>query len=176
MRRALSRLLLVALSLGGLFGAHSLAFAFAAPHVHDRAELLAETGHGSLIPVAIAVVTSLLLAFLRTSGSGWSQLAFLQVCGFVALEGAERIGAHGFQELFVEPVFYLGLVLQLVVSLLAIALVRAAKTVARLLSSASPFARRAVRPTFAFVSSIRYVSKVASEAWNLRGPPSPLAF
>ena len=176
MRRAFSRLLLVALSLGGLFGAHGLAFSFAAPHVHDRAELLAETGHGSLLPVAIAVVTSLLLAFLRTSGSGWSQLAFLQLSGFVALEGAERIGAHGLQELFAEPVFYLGLVLQLVVSLLAIALVRVAKTVARLFSGPQSFVRGRTRPTFFSLPSIRFVSKVSAEAWNLRGPPLPLAF
>lgn len=177
MRRVLSRLLLVGLSLGGLFGAHYLAFMFAAPHVHDRSELLAATGHGSWIPVAIAIVTSIALAFLRGSGYGWSQLALLQIAGFVVLEAVERIGSHGgLDRLLGEPVFYLGLALQLGVSLLATLLVRVARNVARLLARGLAFPRPRtpllIRRT---ISNVRRVASIGTEAWNLRGPPLPLA-
>jgi hypothetical protein len=175
-RRVLSRLSLVGLSLGGLFGAHYLAFMFAAPHVHDRSELLAATGHGSWIPVAVAVATSLFLAFLRGSGHGWSELALLQVVGFVALEGVERVGAHdGVSQLLSEPVFYLGLVLQLVVSLVATLLVRVAVEVGRLLAGRRFSPRGSVTSAHTFVTRVRRVISVSAEAWNLRGPPSPLA-
>ena len=175
MRRTLSRLVLVALSLGGLFGAHQLAFMFAAPHVHDRSELLAATGHGTWLPIVVAAVTSVLLAFLRGSGHGWSQLALLQIAGFVVLEGVERIGAHeGLIALAREPVFWIGLVLQLVVSLLAILLVRVAREVARLFRRVSDAARARVA-VFPLVSFLLPVIGVRANAWNLRGPPVPLA-
>ena len=177
MRRVISRLVLVALSLGGLFGAHYLAFAFAAPHVHARSELLAETGHGSWFPVVIAIITSVLLAFLRGSGHGWSQLALLQISGFVVLEAVERIGAHdGLEHLLREPVFYLGLGMQLVVSSLATLLVRVARSVVRLLSGRTTFPQpQDTAPAHVFISHVRRISDVATEAWNLRGPPLPLA-
>ena len=174
-QRVPRRLLLIGLSLVGLLGAHFLAFVFAAPHVHERTELLTATGHGSWLPLTIAALTSVLISSLRTGGSGLTQLALLQTTGFVAMEMTERIGTHSLDQLVGESAFHLGLVLQIFVALLITLLVRYARTVVVFLKGriGDPPGSGSSPPLRHHISHVGYLTSVARSAWNLRGPPLP---
>lgn len=187
-----SALWLALLALGGLLAGHLASYFVVAPDAHERAELLAVTGHAAHGPFATLALAASFAALIgifsqrlrarrdrgalalsrpRLAAVLWT----VQTAGFVALEAWERgHGPAGVVELLGEPAFVAGLVAQLVVALVATAvvlLVRAtADAILRLLvrrddavAAVVPFARTEPRPR----------TSVARAAWNLRGPPSP---
>ncbi|MDQ3915356.1 MAG: hypothetical protein M3323_08525 [Actinomycetota bacterium] len=185
-----SRVGLVLVALAGLLAGHAASYFVVAPDTHDRAALLAMTGHsqhgplGTLaVAAAFAGVIGIVMGCVRArcsvAGPGVSRVRVaallwaVQTAGFVVLEAWER--GHGAAGLLQEPAFLIGLVVQLVVALVATALVMLVRvTVDALLrlfaappSEASapllPATRRAAVPA----------TSVGRAAWNLRGPPSP---
>lgn len=193
-RRRISSLSLVLLALGGLLAGHAASYFVVAPDAHDRAELLARTGHsahGDFATLAMAatfaavigLVSSCVRARCRPRRSTLSRarvaglLWVLQTAGFVALETWERgHGLGGAVELVTEPAFLVGLIAQALAALAATAIVLLVRaTVAALLrlfvvphGAAQPLASRSIvfrRPR----------SSISRAAWNLRGPPSPAA-
>ena len=137
MRSRLSVLLVtVPLALGGLLGAHALAYLVVAGSPARSAELLAATGHGYLSivhMVVLAVGSGLVAGGLvlraarggRTAPIGWAVPC--QVAAFVAQEHVERIADSGRFPvgLTLQPVFLLGVALQIAVGMLIVLLARA---------------------------------------------------
>jgi hypothetical protein len=137
MRSRLSVLLVtVPLALGGLLGAHALAYLAVAGSAARSDELLAATGHGylSLVHmVALAAGSGLIAGGLvlraarggRTVSIGWTVPC--QVAAFVAQEHVERIAHNGTfpVDLPLQPVFLLGVALQIAVGMLIVLLARA---------------------------------------------------
>lgn len=185
-RGALTGLWLSALAFGGLLAGHFLGFAAAAPHSHDREQLLAATGHASHglivsagVAAVLAAVIGLIVGQIRTRGRErgpagtllriGATLWALQSGGFVLLEAFER---GGFGHLVQEPAFLLGLAAQILVAVLAAALIwligLTVRAIFRLLARPSGRARaNLLRPA---LSCLRPVSP-SRLAWNLRGPP-----
>lgn len=180
---------LVLLALGGLLAGHVASYFVVAPDGHERAALLATTGHsghgafGTLaLAATLAAVIGLFMQRLRSRRGRSSSRARvatllwgLQTAGFVALETWERAhGIAGVAELVHEPAFLIGLVAQLVVALVATAVVLLVRaTAAALLRLLSPPSPGSESPVFPIVSATRPRGSVARAAWNLRGPPSP---
>ena len=191
-RHRSSSLWLGLLALGGLLAGHLVSYFVVAPDAHDRAELLATTGHAghaSFGVVALAATfAGAILLFMqrvrarcdrpgrqpsraRVAGVLWA----VQTLGFALLETWERgHGLAGAVELFHEPAFLIGLAAQVLVALAATAMVLLIRaTVDALLRLFAPGPRRAAPPFFSVTNRSRARSSVARAAWNLRGPPSP---
>ncbi|HEX2195287.1 MAG TPA: hypothetical protein VHJ76_00045 [Actinomycetota bacterium] len=184
---------LVLLALAGLLAGHVASYFVVAPDAHERAELLAVTGHGEhslfgtiALAAGFAAVIGLFMQTVRrrcnrTAGrpsrAGVATLLWaVQTCGFVALETWERgHGLAGISELVHEPAFVIGLVAQVVVALVAAAVVLLvrASAVAWLRRFAPP-ATETEATVFPESRGSRPRDSVARAAWNLRGPPSPL--
>jgi hypothetical protein len=176
------------LASSGVIAAHLLAYFVAAPDGHHRTELLATTGHGSWTYVVALALGSLVACLAgvawstATVGEGrlvWGRCArrliALQVLGFTALELGER-ALHGVAgaELVAEPVFLIGLVAQVVVALVAAALLRLfIRFVARLTRRAK-LERPAPSLSFFATDVITRRVRVAVGAGTLRGPPPVL--
>ena len=189
-----SSLWLGLLALGGLLAGHLASYFVVAPDAHDRAELLALTGHsdhgafGTLaLAATFAAVIGLFMQLVRSrcdrrvaTGSR-ARVALLlwavQTLGFVLLEAWERgHGLGGVLELVHEPAFLIGLVAQLVVALAATAVVLLIRaTVDALLRLFAPGAGGSTSVTFSASPAPRARGSIARAAWNLRGPPSPVA-
>lgn len=189
MRRRATWLWLVLLALGGLLAGHVASYFVVAPDAHERAELLAATGHSqhsSFVTVALAATFAAVIGLfmqrvrarrdpstsrLRVAASLWG----VQTAGFVALETWERgHGVPGIAELLHEPAFLIGLVAQLAVAFVATAVVLLVRaTAAALLRLFSTPAGATEAAVFADLSVARPHGSVAHSAWNLRGPPSP---
>lgn len=138
MRRGASWLLSVPLALAGCVAAHALAYRLVAPDAHERAHLLAASGHGYLghVRYGIAVVVALVLAaFLRQAAlaarghepSGPTRfVALVPPLAFVVQEHLERaLHDAGFPlDAWTQPTFLVGLALQVPFALLALAVAR----------------------------------------------------
>ena len=190
MRRRVTWLWLVLLALGGLLAGHLASYFVVAPDAHERAELLALTGHsdqGAFATLALAATFAAVIGIFmervrsRCDGRASARVRVgtllwgVQTAGFVVLEKWERgHGLAGVAELIHEPAFLIGLVAQLVVALVATAavlLVRATAAALLRLLARPPGASEA--PVFPNTRSVRARDSVARAAWNLRGPPSP---
>lgn len=180
------------LALGGLLAGHLASYFVVAPDAHDRARLLAVTGHGEhgfFGTLALAATFAALIGIFtqrlrarRDRGAlelSRARLAALlwgvQTAGFVALETWERgHGPTGVFELLHEPAFLIGLVAQVLAALAAVAVVLLVR------ATADALLRLLCGPLEAAVSRVYVVcteplprASVARAAWNLRGPPSP---
>lgn len=184
---------LVLLALAGLLAGHLASYFVVAPDAHERAELLAVTGHSEhglfgtmALAAGVAAVIGIFMQSVRRrcrrSGGSASRarvatlLWAVQTAGFVALETWERgHGLAGIHELVHEPAFLIGLVAQLAVALVATALVllvrATAEALLRLFAAPAGETEPAIFPASA---TSRPRKSVARAAWNLRGPPSPL--
>ena len=196
MRRRLLWLLVAPLALGASQGAHWLAYRLVAPDAHERAQLLAETGHAYLaaVPALAGVAGALVLAALagrasvaaRGSDSGshrqlaaWP-FALVPVVAFVLQEHVERLAHEGAVPLhaYAERSFLVGLALQLpfgaAAYLLARLLLAAAAHAGRLLA-APPRARAAAAPALRARAVVQAPPAAAHAAPGLgRGPPRAL--
>ncbi|MDQ3953424.1 MAG: hypothetical protein M3279_10760 [Actinomycetota bacterium] len=184
---------LVLLALAGLLAGHVASYFVVAPDAHERAELLALTGHsehGVFGTIALAAGFAGIIGLFmqtvrrrcgrsgrRTVRAGVATLLWaVQTCGFVALETWERgHGLAGVAELVHEPAFLVGLVAQVAVALVATAVVLLVR------ATAEAWLRRVAAPAtesepivFPAAPGPRPRASVARAAWNLRGPPSPL--
>jgi hypothetical protein len=144
----------------GWIAAHSLAYRLVAPHGAQREQLLSETGHGYLgvAPLLVACAVTMLLAGLalaiadgardRARGrvAAWP-VALVPPVGFAVQEHLERAIELGALPLGValEPVFLVGLALQLPVAAAALLLAHTVLAFGHALGRRVPVAR-ALRP------------------------------
>lgn len=177
------------LAVGGMATGHWLSYVVAAPDAHDRAELLAETGHGVWGPLALgtamalfaAAATTLFLRAIRTRCSVRGRLynhaprLIALQCGlFVAVEALERVmsQAHG-AAVLAGGVIVLGLAVQ-ALSACAILLIGGLLTglveIAR--RAASPLHLPLLRPQFTIELRTPFARRTG-RFWiiRLRGPP-----
>lgn len=188
-RRAFVWLVAVPVVLGGAQLAHAADYWLIAPDAHERAELLAGTGHGyfQYLPFVVALFGALLVAgFVAVSwstGCGATPvprdrwlLGSLPVITFVLQEYLERFlhdGAFPWSTAM-EPAFALGLVLQVPFAIVAYGiarlLLRAAEAIGR-----RCLRRRQVRPPVPalLVPAPVDLPRLASLAsgYPSRGPP-----
>lgn len=182
--------LLLLLAAAGTTAGHWLAYV-AASAPHDHGALLHETGHGSegLVGLALrALVAALFVAaaqsvvISRTDGtkrfSLLVRLAGWQLAAFTALEASERIGAPGagLSELAGEPVFLVGLLIQVFVAGCIFFAVRAvAQVVTRLLDLiATPSSDSASLGVDSTSLHRPRLLSLPVAGWSLRGPPPVL--
>ena len=180
------RLWLGGLAAGGVVLAHQLAYLTAAPHPHERAELMRAAGHRNW-SLVVALATGLMVAGLagfvrrglgggavRAVGRGVaSRLALLQGGAFLLLEATERslAGADALSALG-EPVVLLGFLLQAVVALIGAGLVKLLARAIYLLSTPRTTRRRpARRVSFPRPSVVIPRFCVCAGSGDLRGPP-----
>ncbi len=189
MRPRVTWLWLGLLAMGGLLAGHLASYFVVAPEAHERVELLALTGHsehsvfGTLaLAATLAAVIGLFMQRVRSRrgpSTARARVATLlwsiQTAGFVALETWERgHGLEGIAELLHEPAFLIGLVAQLVVAIVATAVVLLVRATAdALLRLFVTLAGESQAPLLSETTEIRRCNSVARAAWNLRGPPSP---
>lgn len=180
---------LVLLALGGLLAGHVASYFVVAPDAHQRAQLLAVTGHsehsafGTLaLAATFAAIIGIFMERVRSRCGGRvsrprvaALLWGVQTAGFVVLETWERgHGVAGVTELLHEPAFLVGLLAQLVVALAATAIVLLVRaTAAALLRLLVGRPSDSGAPLFPHATRARARDSVARAAWNLRGPPSP---
>ena len=191
MRRALTWLLLVPLALLGSEAAHTVDFWLVEQDAGQRATLLAETGHGYIgwLPAAIAmcwaVVLLSLVGWALEGGRGrrapvlpFAPFALLPPIAFAGREFIERAAYGELQASFlIEPVFLVGLAVQIPFALIALlagrALLHAAATLGAKLSEQPE--RRLLAPhkliAHGLELSLPRVSPLAF-AQAVRGPPS----
>ena len=193
-RRTVGGFSLAGVAVGGVVLAHWLAYVLAVPSAHERAEVLAASGHSYwVLAIKLAVVLGLTTfgtLFLRHIGGPargkeseqgpfsliTARLSLLQVLAFTAMEVTERlvVGAP-VAHLFQHRIFLMGLALQLIVAfagaLLLLWFSRAAERVAEALGRSRlprPAAVRAIRIEFQTASPVDPVGGGV----GLRGPPS----
>ena len=191
--RAIVWLLTVPLAVVGSQVAHAITYRLVAPDAHERAHLLAETGHAylSYLPLGLALCTVVvlfaLLAQARASRAG--QAAGLSACHFALLaplvfccqEHFERLvhdGSFPWDAVF-QRTFLVGLALQVPFALaayvLARLLLRAANAVGRLLGHV-PGERRAAPLLPSLLASVHAPRLPAlALGFGTRGPPLLLA-
>ncbi len=176
----------------GVVVAHAAGYVIALPSAAERGPHLEATGHGYW-PVAVTVaVTAAGVALLLAVGSGalWGRdgrrhasawrsvrsLAGWQVLAFVVMELGERTvaGAHA-GGLLASPEFWLGLLLQLPVALVATRLLRTAeRTGFRLASALRRLPRPAARPAVDRPVAARGAPVSAAVAFAARPRAPPL--
>ena len=188
---ARARLPLALIALAAMLGSHWLAYVFAAPDPHARADLLSSTGHGywpTAAGFAVAAIVVGLGSFIaqrlapeaRTTkgeifANALPRFLAVQIGGFTALEIVERLAsghAISMRDLFATT-FVVGIAIQAIAALLsALFLVLVATVVARFLAVG-------VRPQNTAGASLPLVSLVpaprlvpATGAHTLRGPPA----
>jgi hypothetical protein len=179
-------LLSVPVALAGCLAAHSLAYRLVEPDAHERAHLLAASGHGYLehLPLLVAAALALVLVgFVRLTvlaargleSTGPSRLvAFVPPLAFVLQEHLERVLHQGAfpLEALTQPSFLVGLALQLPFALLAYAsatlLVRGATALGRLLAGRPPVRARSTPRAISSPLSPSAPRLVA----RVRGPPA----
>lgn len=128
---------LCALAFSGVVAGHMGSYIASEPEPHHRELLLEETGHGSWWVIGAALALAFLIgsigAFvahrLHRGGSPGARpqlvahlsarLAPLQVAGFVILEATERTYAGSLSQLLHERVFWVGIIVQILVAVLA---------------------------------------------------------
>lgn len=185
------RIVLGGLAAGGVVVAHWLAYFFAAPEAHTRAELLEHTGHQRWTIVSAIALALLTMSLGRAAWAGLSgaeptaalldrrifpRLALIQTIGFVALEGLERSVVTGSAAgLFAEPAVVMGIGLQIAAALAGAVLLTLVVKVVDRLTLVRPAAPRLVqtrvRPPVVFHPRSL---EVAVGGGTLRGPPRRL--
>lgn len=192
MRRRLAWLIALPLSVIGTLAGHSVGYRVALPDAHERAHVLASSGHGYLqyAPLALALCTAFAaLGFVATTltavrghdtSGGTRQLklvAALAPVAFVLQELIERLAQDGqvHAGLLVSAPFLLGLATQLpfalLAAVLAFALTAAAHRVAQALGARG---RRPRRIAITFVSRLSVdlpPEPVLARGYAGRGPP-----
>jgi hypothetical protein len=180
------------LTAGGCVAAHALAYRLVAGPAHERANLLALTGHGYLgyVPLVLGVLVAVLVVALGIAvaeaarGSSCprpSPRAFfmLPLVGFVVQEHAERFVHDGglSAATLLEPALAVGILLQLPFALAVFLVARALLAVAEVVGKALA-AAPALRP---LGSAARHVSPGTADLARIpvlalgypeRGPPS----
>lgn len=151
---------LLPLAAVGWLSAHAGAYLLVAPDPEQRSQLLSGSGHGYLVaaPLIVAcaitlVVAALALAILdglrgayRARVAAWPA-ALVPPLGFAAQEHLERLielNAFPFG-VVLEPVFLVGLALQLPLALAAVMLARALLALGHLIGRALAARRRSAR-------------------------------
>jgi hypothetical protein len=190
-RRALTWLLLVPLALLGSEAAHTTNFWVVEPDSRERTALLAETGHGyigwlpGVIAMCWAVVLLALLGWALEGGRGrhapvlpFTPFALLPPIAFAGRELIER-AAYGdlHAATLVEPIFLVGLLVQIPFALAAFLVGRALLHAAA--SIGASLATRRERPLLApaalvpagIAPSLPRLSPLAL-ARSERGPPA----
>ena len=159
MRRWLAWPISVPLAVIGTLAGHSAGYRVAVPDVHERAQVLASSGHGYLgyAPLVIAVCVAVaVLAFVatvlaavrgrepETGKRRLTLIAALAPVAFVLQELIERYAHDGRMhwELLVSAPFLVGLALQLPFALLAAAIAFALAITARRIATAIAARRR----------------------------------
>jgi hypothetical protein len=138
-RRGLAWLSALPLMAAGSLAAHALAYRIAEPRAHERADVLASTGHGylgyaapALAACFVLLVGGLVDTALRASRrrapariAAWP-FALVPPFGFVLQEHFERLLANGDVPLgaALEPTFLVGFALQLPFALAALVAAR----------------------------------------------------
>lgn len=170
----------------GWLTAHSAAYELAAPEGRERAHLLAASGHGYLEHAPLLVAACLVLAAAgfvarargraRDPAPAWL-LAVLPLAGFAVQEHLERALSSGTipWETTLQPVFLLGLVLQLPFALGAAFLARALTRLADAVASrqAPPRRPRASLRIGAPLSALLPPRKALASGRAGRAPPVP---
>jgi hypothetical protein len=158
-RPLLALLLTLPAVIGGSLTAHFVTYLVANPDGHERARVLAETGHAylqrpwliALVLMTVFGVGGLLCVHSEIHGRASGRVSVTPFLlgaplGYAALEHLERLFATGTwpADLLVQPSFLFGLALQLPFAVLAVAIsrlvLRSASSVARAVR------RRAVMP------------------------------
>jgi hypothetical protein len=135
-RGAAAWLLSLPLALAGCLTAHGLAYRIVEPDAHQRAHLLASSGHGYLAELrflAAAGIALVLAGFVRQAalaargielGGPPRVVALVPPLAFLVQEHLERLLHDGTfpLEALLQPTFLVGLALQLPFALLAVAL------------------------------------------------------
>ena len=155
--RTLKALPAFAVTLWGVFAAHTISYRLTHRSAESRALRLAETGHSYWDVAASAAVAGLAIALVATVLFAWKerrsrrpsmevgpgQLALMNVAGFVSMELVERLlsGAES-QRLVTEPAFWLGIVASVAVACGNSLLLRGANRLGAALREATDTARR----------------------------------
>ncbi len=184
------------LAVAGTQVAHALAYLVATPDAELRAHELTTTGHAYLayVPLAIAVgavvvLLGLTAELMRTvgapstsrSGPGLWRFAVLAPAIFVCQEHLERLAfaTESSLQLVAEPTFVLGLLLQAPFALaaygLARFLLRAVRSVARLLAAPRPGSHRERGPRWHRVATSIPRIPAPALGYGSRAPPALLA-
>ncbi len=185
------RLLLGGTAALGVILAHCAAFLIVEPDAHMRHELLTQTGHmygtGFGLALFVAGLASLVWNSIHASRMRSTadvfravapKLAVLQVAGFVLLEAAERLitnGSVGMVKLVTEPVFAIGVIAQVIVSLVgAVVIALLSRAVAAIAAAMRQSNTRPARILIPTATSDAEWSQVhlAIGGLTLRGPPS----
>lgn len=189
MRRLIAAVMGLSLAVVGSQVAHALVYRLAEPDAHERAHLLAGTGHAYLrfAPLGLALVTVIVaLAFLLEIGAAragapsrprvW-MFAAVAPAMFACQEHFERL-LHGGSFPWgatAERTFLLGLALQLPFALAAYALAwllhRTASAVARLLLAPPRAGRADGCRSWVAVPATSLLAAVCAVALGPRGPP-----
>ncbi len=182
--RALS---VVGLGAAALVGGHAIGYALAVPDVHHRSALIAQTGHGYLpsaswVAVVLglaAVVAGVVWGHVRRSRSAEPRFASVcarlvpaQVGAFLALEIFERLASGAPLGSFSPWLVTVGVLTQIVVSLVVAMLLAGLRRVGSALSGAEGGAALPVASTFLaeVVTALRGVERRWSE--RVRAPPA----
>lgn len=176
----------IGVAVGGVLAGHWLTYLVVRPDHHDRATLLASTGHWYLaaafeLALLVALVAGAGVFLGRLTGGGDTpmlgsmvrRLGAFQLRAFVTLEIVERAAAGSFEGLV--AVCLVGAVMQLVVATtsawLLRSLARAADSAASMLGRpVPPVLRRAV--TAITTGATLFRSAPAFLPAGIRGPPS----
>lgn len=165
--------------------AHAAGYAVAFPSTAERGPHLDATGHGYWpLAVAAAVVAGGVALVLATAAGAsgrsagrraWRGLAAWQAATFTCMEVGERAvaGGGGPVELAASPEFWLGIVLQVPVALLAARLLHTAERTGARVVAALGRGRRpaAARAAHAPAPVVRLVSLAGPSAARPRAPP-----
>lgn len=155
--RTLKALRSFAVTLWGVFAAHTFSYWLTHRTAGSRVRQLAETGHSYWDVATSAAVAGLAIALVASILFGWegrrsrrpsmevgfTQLAMMNVAGFVAMELVERLtSGAGPQSLMTEPAFWVGIAASVVVACGNALLLRGAKRFGAALREATDPARR----------------------------------
>jgi hypothetical protein len=192
MRRRLAWLVALPLAVVGTLAGHSVGYRAAVPDAHERAQVLASSGHGYLqyAPLVIALCVALVaLGFVATiltalrgrdTTGGMRQIklvAALAPVAFVLQESIERYAHEGHVPwaLFASAPFLLGLATQVPFALLAaaiaFALATAADRVAQVILSRRPRQRVLALTFLSWLSADLPPEPVLARGYAGRGPP-----
>jgi hypothetical protein len=179
---------------GGVVLAHAADYLAVYPHTHERNAHLEATGH-SYWPIAATLAVIAGLATIATAARrGWRAgrrrsrpatidlfgsamvLAAWQLLLFVGMETVERAAAGVSPlELGYSPEFWVGLVAQVIVALVAVLLVRGANRVAHRLGRASRPRTQTQRSVGWPAAREATARSRTNRPWQSRAPPLALA-
>jgi len=181
---------LVGLGAAGLVGGHAIAYALAVPDVHHRSALVAQTGHGYLPSLSWVAAALGLGAVVAAVGAGYLQrgrgaagrlrrtvlrLVPVQVGAFASLEVLERLVAGAPLGTFSPRLAVIGVITQVVVSVVAAILLVGLRRVGEALAREPRLmAPRAISERLAVIADQR---GGLSRRWagRVRAPPAHAA-